>query len=72
MSNKYYNCLERIGTKHFNLKYSFEQHSLRIDTWDGCILCLDTAYLLRCGVLCRFILKDLEKFADFFRKAEGK
>ena len=26
MSNKYYNCLERIGTKHFNLKYSLEQY----------------------------------------------
>ena len=26
MSNKYYNCLERNGTKHFNLKYSFEQY----------------------------------------------
>ena len=26
MSNKYYNCLERSGTKHFNLKYSLEQY----------------------------------------------
>ena len=33
-----------------------EQHSLRIDTWDRCILYLDTPYLLRCGVLCRLFL----------------
>ena len=26
MSNKYYNCLERIGTKYFELKCSFEQY----------------------------------------------
>ena len=24
MSNKYYNCLERIGTKYFELEYTFE------------------------------------------------
>ena len=35
------------------LKDSTEQHSLRVDTWDRCILHLDTPYLLRCGVLCR-------------------
>ena len=26
MSNKYYNCLERIGTKYFELKCSSEQY----------------------------------------------
>ena len=33
-----------------------EQHSLRVDTWDRYILCLDAPYLRRCGVLCRYIL----------------
>ena len=108
MSNKYYNELEKCGTKHFELKCCFEQypcecypflknfsyicgvirfcrltlhivkvffaspqmkmwkfswldgrteqHSLRVDTWDRCILHLDTPYLLRCGVLCRLFL----------------
>ena len=36
-----------------NWKDGTEQHSLRVDTWDRCILYLDTPYLLRCGVLCR-------------------
>ena len=26
MSNKYYNCLERNGTKYFKLEYTFEQY----------------------------------------------
>ena len=26
MSNKYYNCLERIGTKYFELEYTSEQY----------------------------------------------
>ena len=26
MSNKYYNCLERNGTKYFELEYTFEQY----------------------------------------------
>ena len=26
MSNKYYNCLERNGTKYFKLEYTTEQY----------------------------------------------
>ena len=60
MLNKYYNCLERSGTKHFNLKYSLEQYP------GECLSVSEKCLTLSCHAV---IPSDITYCESVFRKS---
>ena len=60
MLNKYYNCLERSGTKHFNLKYSLEQYP------GECLSVSEKCLTLSCHTV---IPSDITYCESVFRKS---